>query len=57
MIYIITAVGFGSTVLFLGLLAVCRAFAAQNEKRELYEHLLWAKYAVMAASDTKRAAA
>lgn len=56
-IYTIAAVLTGCTFLFSALLVVCRGFALQpRHSHEPYEARLWAKYAGMAAAETKRAA-
>ncbi len=46
----------GCFFLFSALLIVCRGFAMQHDTREPYEARLWAKYAAVAAVETKRAA-
>ena len=56
MIYAVAATIFGSTFLFMGLLVVCRGFAAQAEVRETYEHRLWVKYSRADLPEFRKAA-
>ena len=57
-IFTIGAVLTACLFLFSALLVVCRGFAMQNraDGPEPYEARLWAKYATVAACESKRAA-